>query len=58
MVEYLRPLRERYADLSCDPAAVDTMLADGADAAEELATGVLQRVRTAVGLLPRLDRRG
>lgn len=54
LVEFLRPLRERHAELARDPGEVDRMLAEGADAAEEIATGVLERARTAVGLLPRL----
>jgi tryptophanyl-tRNA synthetase len=53
VVEYLRPLRERYGELSRDPGEVDRMLAEGAESAEEMATGVLERVRTAAGLLPR-----
>ena len=35
------------------PGEVDRMLAEGADAAEAIATKVLERVRNAVGLLPR-----
>jgi tryptophanyl-tRNA synthetase len=58
VVEYLRPVREQYEKLSRDPGAVDEMLAVGADAAEEIATGVLERARHAAGLLPRIDRRG
>ena len=58
LVEYLRPMRERHAQLARDPGEVDRMLAAGADAAEEIATGVIERVRNAVGLLPRRDRRG
>jgi tryptophanyl-tRNA synthetase len=54
LVEYLRPLRERHAELARDPGEVDRMLAEGADAAEAISTGVLERVRNAVGLLPRL----
>jgi tryptophanyl-tRNA synthetase len=53
VVEYLRPVRERNAELSRDPGEVDRLLARGADAAEEIATGVLERVRDACGLLPR-----
>jgi tryptophanyl-tRNA synthetase len=53
VVEYLRPVRERYAELARDPAAVDLLLAQGADAAEQIAAGVLDRTRTACGLVPR-----
>jgi tryptophanyl-tRNA synthetase len=57
VIEYLRPVRERYAQLAQDPGEVDRLLAQGADAAEAIATGVLDRVRTACGLVPR-QRRG
>jgi tryptophanyl-tRNA synthetase len=53
VVEYLRPVRERNVELAHDPGEVDRLLALGADAAEEIATGVLERVRDACGLLPR-----
>jgi tryptophanyl-tRNA synthetase len=53
VVEYLRPVRERNEELARDPAEVDRLLAQGADAAEAIAVGVLERVRTACGLLPR-----
>ena len=51
VVEYLRPVRERYDELARDPAAVDAMLAVGADAAAEIANGVLERASEAAGLL-------
>jgi tryptophanyl-tRNA synthetase len=51
VVEYLRPVRERYDELSRDPDAVDAMLVVGADAAAEIANGVLERVYEAAGLL-------
>jgi tryptophanyl-tRNA synthetase len=53
LVEYLRPLQERYAELEADPAEVDRRLASGAAVAEELAGSVLRRVRRATGLLAR-----
>ena len=53
VVEFLRPLQERYAELAADPAEVDAQLAAGADKAEAIATKVLERVRRAAGLLPR-----
>jgi tryptophanyl-tRNA synthetase len=53
VVEFLRPLQDRYAELSADPAEVDAQLAAGAEKAEAVATKVLERVRRAAGLLPR-----
>jgi tryptophanyl-tRNA synthetase len=53
VVEFLRPLQERYATLAADPGEVDAQLAIGADKAEAVATKVLERVRRATGLLPR-----
>jgi tryptophanyl-tRNA synthetase len=53
VVEALRPVQERYADLEGDPAEVDRRLARGADAAEEKAETVLARATEAAGLLPR-----
>ncbi len=53
VVEYLRPLQDRYAQLSADPGEVARLLAVGAEKAEALAAAVLARVRRASGLLPR-----
>jgi tryptophanyl-tRNA synthetase len=53
VVELLRPLRERYAELESDPAYVQRALALGAEKAEAMAAKVLERVRAAAGLLPR-----
>jgi tryptophanyl-tRNA synthetase len=53
IVEFLRPVRERNDELARDPGEVDRLLAQGADAAEAIATGVLDRVREACGLVPR-----
>ncbi len=53
VVEFLRPLQERYAELAADPAEIDRRLAVGADAAETLAEPVLARASLAAGLLPR-----
>ena len=43
VVEYLRPVQERYAELAADPAEVDRLLAVGADAATAIADPVLAR---------------
>ena len=52
IVECLRPVQERYGELAADPAELDRLLARGAEKAREIATGVLERVREATGLLP------
>lgn len=53
VVECLRPVRERVAELEADPAHVDAQLALGAGKAAAIATDVLERVRGAVGLTAR-----
>jgi tryptophanyl-tRNA synthetase len=53
VVETLRPVQERYAELEANPAEVDRRLAKGADDAEEKAEEVLARATRAAGLLPR-----
>jgi tryptophanyl-tRNA synthetase len=53
VVEVLRPLRARHAELLADPAEVDRTLGAGADRAQAIATGVMDRVRRAAGLLAR-----
>jgi tryptophanyl-tRNA synthetase len=53
VVEFLRPVQQRYAQLAADPAEVDRRLAAGAAAAEEKAEAVLARAMRAAGLLPR-----
>lgn len=53
VVEFLAPLQTRYAELAEDPDTVDAALAAGADKANALCAPVLERVRAAVGLLPR-----
>jgi tryptophanyl-tRNA synthetase len=53
VVELLRPLRERYAELAADPEAVRSTLARGAEKAQAVASATLARARAAIGLLPR-----
>jgi len=53
VVEVLRPLQSRYAELEADRDFVSRALALGAEKAEAMAVKVLERVRAAVGLLPR-----
>ena len=50
VIETLGPIRKRYADLDADPAAVDRVLADGAQRASERAGVVLRRAREAIGV--------
>jgi tryptophanyl-tRNA synthetase len=52
VIEALRPLQQRYADLSADPAEVGRLLAHGADKARAVAAKTLARARDALGLLP------
>ena len=57
VVEYLRPVQERYEQLTADPAEVDRLLAIGADNAAAIADPVLARATKAAGLLPRAEKR-
>jgi tryptophanyl-tRNA synthetase len=52
LVELLRPVKERHAELSGDPDAVRRLLATGAERAHEVATVTYARAAAAVGLLP------
>jgi tryptophanyl-tRNA synthetase len=51
LVEYLRPVRERYDELAGDPGELTRILARGAEKADAIATVTMDRVRTATGLL-------
>jgi tryptophanyl-tRNA synthetase len=51
LVEFLRPVRERYAELAADPGEVERILATGAGKAEAIAERTMERVRTATGIL-------
>jgi tryptophanyl-tRNA synthetase len=53
VIELLRPLQERYAELADDPAGTAKLLERGAEKAAGVAATTLQRARAAVGLLPR-----
>ncbi len=52
LVETLRPVRVRYAELTRDPAEVDRRLASDAATAAALATPTLAAAREAMGLAP------
>ncbi len=50
VIEYLRPVRERYAALAADPGHVEALLRKGAEKAAPLAARTLQAVKERVGL--------
>ncbi|MGW0602816.1 tryptophan--tRNA ligase [Streptomyces sp. NPDC002640] len=52
VVEVLRPVRERHAELSADPAYVDGVLRAGAERARGMARPVVDAAYRAIGLLP------
>lgn len=53
VIELLRPVQERYAELIADEAELRRILAAGADKAQAIASVTMARARSAVGLLPR-----
>ena len=53
VVELLAPVRERYAELRPDEAALEQILAVGAEKAREIAAGTLAEVRERMGIGPR-----
>lgn len=53
VVELLRPIQARVAELRADPAETTRQLRVGADKATEVAAEVLERARNNIGLLPR-----
>jgi len=57
VVEFLTPFQARVNGYLEDPASLDTVLADGADRARELASPTLDRVYDRFGLLPRRSAR-
>jgi tryptophanyl-tRNA synthetase len=50
VIDYLRPVQERYGDLRSDEAALEAILADGAEKAREIAAGTLADVRDRMGV--------
>jgi tryptophanyl-tRNA synthetase len=52
VVSYLTPVRERYAELRPGEAALETILATGAEKARSLASATLTEVRERMGLGP------
>lgn len=53
VVETLRPIQARYAELAADPTGTAALLAQGAAKARTTAGATLDRARLALGLLPR-----
>ena len=51
LVELLRPIRERRAELAADPGEVTALLAKGADKARVIASATYRRSAEAIGLL-------
>jgi len=52
VVETLRPIQGRFAELAADPTGTAAILATGAEKARAIAGPVLERARTNIGLLP------
>ncbi|MBC8196228.1 MAG: tryptophan--tRNA ligase [Acidimicrobiia bacterium] len=52
LIEMLRPIQVRYAELAADPAETARLLAVGADKAREVASATVGRAKTNMGLLP------
>lgn len=52
VADYLAPIRERYAEFMRDPAELERTLARGADRAREVSAATVERVSSAVGLVP------
>jgi tryptophanyl-tRNA synthetase len=52
VVERLRPIQQRHAELATDPAEVARLLERGADKAREIAAPTLAKAKDAMGLLP------
>ncbi len=50
VVEMLRPVQERYAELIREPAEIDRLMAIGAKRAREVAAPMMEQVRRAMGL--------
>jgi tryptophanyl-tRNA synthetase len=52
VVEYLRPIQERYRELIGDPGEIARILTNGADKAQAVASKTLSEVYDRVGFLP------
>jgi tryptophanyl-tRNA synthetase len=52
VVEALRPVQQRFADWSAEPAELDSVLRQGRERANTVAQATLDRTRKALGFLP------
>jgi tryptophanyl-tRNA synthetase len=52
VVEYLAPVRERYAELRPDEAALEAIFSAGAEKASALAAPIVAEVRERMGFGP------
>jgi tryptophanyl-tRNA synthetase len=50
VIDYLAPVRERYAELRADKGKLEAILADGAERARKIARGTLADVRERMGV--------
>ena len=50
VIDYLRPVQERYSGLRADEGSLEAILADGAEKAREIAAGTLADVRDRMGV--------
>ena len=53
VVEYVTPIKNRVDELLADPTELESVLATGAERAEQVAAKTLQRVNDRLGFLPR-----
>jgi tryptophanyl-tRNA synthetase len=56
VVEFVTPIKARVDEMLADPAELESVLADGADRANEVSAKTLQRVYDKLGFLPRSAR--
>jgi tryptophanyl-tRNA synthetase len=52
VVEYLRPVRERYLELRADPASLRAVLGAGAERAEAVAAETVALIKQRMGFVP------
>ena len=51
MAEELRPVRERFAELTADKAALEAIYRKGAETASHVAERTLDKIKKKIGLL-------